>query len=99
MATTDSKCNYKTGFDLKIDLSQGHYPATSHGASQKFFRESTHSQGMNMHYVHGMPVERACELLGTGSASLAGIFQRVAGLFADIRNKLVEEYRSAAVCC
>ena len=55
------------------------------------------AKAINMHYVHGIPVERVCELLGIGSGSIAGIFQRVAGLFSDIPNKLIEEYRNSPV--
>lgn len=55
------------------------------------------AKAINMHYVHGIPVERVCELLGIGSGSIAGIFQRVASLFADIPGKLIEQYRNAPV--
>ncbi len=55
------------------------------------------AMAINMHYVHGIPMERVCELLGVGSGSVAGIFQRVAGLFADIPDKLIEQYRQAPV--
>ena len=52
---------------------------------------------INMHYVHGIPVERVCELLGLGSGSVSGIFQRVAGLFEDIPDKLVEDHLQSPV--
>lgn len=55
------------------------------------------ARAINMHYVHGIPVERVCELLGIGSGSIAGIFQRVARLFADVPDKLIDQYRQAPV--
>ena len=50
-----------------------------------------------MHYLHGIPIERVCEILGIGSGSLAGIFKRCASLFAGVPQKLVEQYRKAPV--
>jgi hypothetical protein len=50
-----------------------------------------------MHYLHGVPMERICENLGIGSGTLVGIFQRCAGLFEDAPQKLIAEYRQAAV--
>jgi transposase len=55
------------------------------------------AKAIAMHYLHGVPIERVCENLGIGSGSLAGIFQRCARLFADVPQKLVEEYREAPV--
>ena len=55
------------------------------------------ANAITMHYLHGVPIERICEILGVGSGSLAGIFQRCARLFADVPQKLVEEYREAPV--
>jgi len=55
------------------------------------------AKAITMHYLHGVPIERVCESLGIGSGSLAGIFQRCARLFADVPQKLVEEYREAPV--
>ena len=55
------------------------------------------AKAITMHYLHGVPIERVCEILGIGSGSLAGIFQRCARLFADVPQKLVEQYREAPV--
>ena len=53
------------------------------------------ANAITMHYLHGVPMERICENLGVGSGSLAGMFQRCAGLFEDVPQKLIEEYRQA----
>ena len=55
------------------------------------------AKAITMHYLHGIPIERVCEILGIGSGSLAGIFQRCASLFAGVPQKLVEQYRKAPV--
>ena len=55
------------------------------------------AKAITMHYLHGVPIERVCEILGIGSGSLAGIFQRCARLLADVPQKLVEQYREAPV--
>ncbi len=55
------------------------------------------AKAITMHYLHGVPIERVCEILEIGSGSLAGIFQRCARLFADVPQKLVEQYREAPV--
>jgi len=55
------------------------------------------ASAITMHYLHGVPLERICENLGVGSGSLVGIFQRCARLFEDVPQKLIEEYRQAAV--
>lgn len=55
------------------------------------------ANAITMHYLHGVPMERICENLGVGSGSLVGIFKRCAGLFEDVPQKLIKEYRQAAV--
>lgn len=55
------------------------------------------ANAITMHYLHGVPMERICENLGIGSGSLVGIFQRCVGLFEDVPQKLIEEYRQAPV--
>ena len=64
---------------------------------RSFYGNRLIAKAINMHYVHGIPVERVCDLLGIGSGSIAGIFQRVARLFVDVPHKLVEHYRQAPV--
>ena len=55
------------------------------------------ANAITLHYLHGVPMERICENLGVGSGSLVGIFQRCAGLFEEVPQKLIEEYRRAPV--
>lgn len=50
-----------------------------------------------MHYLHGIPMGRVCELIGVEPGSLVQIFHRLAGLFADAPGKLIEQYRQSPV--
>ena len=50
-----------------------------------------------MHYVHGIPIGRICEQLEIGTGSLLGIFHRLATLFKQVPQKLIEEYRASWV--
>ncbi len=49
------------------------------------------------HYQHGLPLGRICEQIGIGVGSLVEIFHRLARLFRQVPQKLIEEYRQAAV--
>lgn len=62
---------------------------------KSLFGNQLMANAITMHYLHGVPMERICENLGIGSGSLAGTFQRCAGLFEDVPQKLIEEYRQA----
>ena len=64
---------------------------------RSLFGNNLIAKAITLHYLHGVPIERVCENLGIGSGSLAGIFQRCARLFADVPQKLVEQYRKAPV--
>jgi transposase len=55
------------------------------------------ANALTMHYLDGVHMERICENLGVGSGSLVGIFQRCAGLFEEVPQKLIEEYRRSPV--
>ena len=55
------------------------------------------AKAVTMHYLHGVPIERVCENLGIGSGSLAGIFRRCSDLFANVPQKLIEQYRDSPV--
>ncbi len=50
-----------------------------------------------MHYLHGIPMGRICEQMGVEPGSLVEIFHRLGRLFADVPEKLIEQYRDAAV--
>jgi transposase len=64
---------------------------------KSLFGNNLIAKAITMHYLHGVPIERVCENFGIGSGSLAGIFQRCARLFADVPQKLIEQYREAPV--
>lgn len=49
------------------------------------------------HYLRGIPLGRLEDQLGIGYGSLVGAMHRLAGLFSAVPQKLVEEYRQAAV--
>ena len=50
-----------------------------------------------MHYLHGIPMGRICEQMGVKPGSLVEMFHRLARLFADVPEKLIEQYRNATV--
>ena len=49
------------------------------------------------HYQHGLPLGRICEQIGIGVGSLVEIFHRLARLFRQVPQKLMQEYRQAVV--
>ncbi len=49
------------------------------------------------HYQYGLPMGRICEQIGIGAGSLVEIFHRLARLFGQVPDKLIEEYRQSAV--
>ncbi len=50
-----------------------------------------------MHYLYGLPLGRISEYSGVGAGSLMTIFHRCSGLFQEVPQKLVEEYRQSPV--
>ena len=50
-----------------------------------------------MHYLHGIPMGRICEQMGIEPGCLVQMFHRLAHLFADVPEKLIEQYRTSAV--
>ena len=50
-----------------------------------------------MHYLHGIPIGRVCEQIGLGAGSLVTILQRLARLFADVPERLIDIYRTSPV--
>jgi hypothetical protein len=55
------------------------------------------ANAITMYYLFGLPVGRISENIGVGPGSLMDIFHRCAGIFENVPNKLVEEYRSSPV--
>jgi hypothetical protein len=49
------------------------------------------------HYQHGVPMGRLCEQTGVGAGALVGIFHRLSGMFADLPERLIEDFRAAPV--
>jgi transposase len=50
-----------------------------------------------MHYVHGIPMGRICEMTGINGGSIIDIFHRLFRLFKPVMESLVGEYRRASV--
>lgn len=50
-----------------------------------------------MHYLHGIPMGRIMEQMDIGLGPLVKIFHRLAKLFSDIPDRLIEQYRHAPV--
>lgn len=50
-----------------------------------------------MHYFHGVPMGRICEMTGINSGSLVDIFHRLGRYFAPVMEALKERYREAPV--
>ncbi len=50
-----------------------------------------------MHYLHGIPMGRIIEQIDISLGPLIKIFHRLAKLFGNIPNRLMEQYREAAV--
>jgi transposase len=55
------------------------------------------ADAVEMHYLHGVPMGRISEFLGIGAGSIGQLFKRCAGLFKEVSNKLIPEYRKAPV--
>lgn len=51
------------------------------------------AQAAAMHYLHGIPMGRVCEQTGIEPGPLVQLFHRLAALFADVPQKLLERYR------
>jgi transposase len=48
-----------------------------------------------MHYLHGIPMGRVCEQIGIEPGALVQVFHRLAGLLADLPQKLIRQYRQS----
>jgi transposase len=46
-----------------------------------------------MHYFHGIPMGRICEMTGVNLGSLVDLFHRLSGYFAPVTDLLKEQYR------
>jgi transposase len=46
-----------------------------------------------MHYFHGIPMGRICEMTGINLGSLVDLFHRLSGYFAPVTDLLKEQYR------
>ena len=55
------------------------------------------AQAATMHYLHGIPMGRVCEQIDVDPGSLVQVFHRLAGLFANVPDKLIEQYRRSPV--
>lgn len=55
------------------------------------------TNAVEMSYLHGIPLGRACEQLDAGAGALVGMYHRLGRLFEDVPNKLIEIYRQAKV--
>jgi len=50
-----------------------------------------------MHYFHGIPMGRICEMTEMNLGSLVDMFHRLSGYFESVRDLLKEQYRLSAV--
>jgi len=50
-----------------------------------------------MHYFHGIPMGRICEMTGIPLGSLVDMFHRLSGYFAPVLDSLKEQYRLSPV--
>ncbi len=50
-----------------------------------------------MHYFHGIPMGRICEMTGINLGSLVEMFHRLSGYFAPVMDLLKEQYRLSPV--
>ena len=50
-----------------------------------------------MHYFHGIPMGRVCEMTGIPLGSLVDLFHRLSGYFAPVMDLLKEQYRFSPV--
>lgn len=50
-----------------------------------------------MHYLHGIPMGRIIEQIDIGLGPLIKIFHRLAKIFANVPNRLIEQYRQSPV--
>ncbi|MBI5788128.1 MAG: IS66 family transposase [Candidatus Schekmanbacteria bacterium] len=55
------------------------------------------ANAVDAHYQHGLPLGRICEQIGIGAGSLVEIFHKLARLFRQAPDRLIDEYRRAAV--
>ena len=53
------------------------------------------AQAATMHYLHGIPMGRVGEQLAMEPGALVHVFHRLAGILADIPEKLIGQYRQA----
>jgi transposase len=50
-----------------------------------------------MHYFHGIPMGRICEMTGINLGSLVDLFHRLSGYFAPVMDLLKEQYRFSPI--
>jgi transposase len=55
------------------------------------------TQTAMMHYFHGIPMGRICEMTGIPLGSLVDLFHRLSGYFAPVLDLLKEQYRLSPV--
>jgi len=55
------------------------------------------AQTVVMHYFHGIPMGRICEMTGIPLGSLVEMFHRLSGYFAPVMDLLKEQYRLSPV--
>jgi transposase len=53
------------------------------------------ANAVEAHYLHGTPMGRICEQTGIGPGALVELFQRIARLFKDVPDALIQQYRKA----
>ncbi len=72
-------------------------PAAPGVLPKSLFGNQLMANAVDAHYQHGLPLGRICEQIGIGAGSLVEIFHKLAHLFQPAPDRLIEEYRQAAV--
>jgi hypothetical protein len=70
------------------------FPAKAPGVLPKaLYGNQITAQMAVMHYFHGIPMGRICEMIGINLGSLVDMFHRLSGYFAPVMDLLKEQYR------
>lgn len=74
------------------------FSAKPHGVLPKsLFGNQFIANAIESHYLIGVPMGRICEQTGAGPGAIVGLFDRIAKLFKNAPEALIEQYRNAPV--
>jgi len=72
-------------------------PAPTTALPENLYSHRLIATAAQMHYLHGIPMGRVCDMLGLNEGTLIGCFRRIADLLAPSLPKLYEWLRRAPV--